>query len=102
MQAMTSNPICPDNPDHGEMEIEPWYLEYSEEKQVIGGYGYWCQVKGCDGYGGTIEKHKTDEVKGKYHAKANSRTDDQERESEPKHRAGKKTERQLTYLHDME
>jgi hypothetical protein len=45
---------CDINPDHGEMREEPMYGKDHEILQ----YGYFCQVPGCDGYGGPVPTKK--------------------------------------------
>lgn len=43
---------CDINPAHGEMQEEPMF----GAGMVIVQYGWFCQVDGCDGYGGPVEK----------------------------------------------
>ena len=50
------NPLCSDSPDHGEMQIEPMY---GADGETVVQYGYFCQVKECNGYGGPVPKRAT-------------------------------------------
>ena len=61
-------PLCNLDPSHGPMQIEPMYGD--QALTIILQHGWFCQVKGCEGYGGPAKQikatHKTDEVKAIY------------------------------------
>ena len=49
---LVNSMVCDINPDHGEMKEEPMY---GTGMQIVQ-FGWFCQVSGCDGYGGPVEK----------------------------------------------
>lgn len=63
-----SPPLCDVDPEHGEMRIEPMYK--SIEPEIIIGYGWFCAVPECEGYGGPAPRPK-----GAKHVKATAEFD---------------------------
>jgi hypothetical protein len=47
--------LCDIHPEHGYMQIEPMY---GTDGKTIMQYGWFCPVKGCDGYGGPVHAVK--------------------------------------------
>ncbi len=53
---MNTPPLCDIDPKHGAMTPEHIYLLNGNIDQRFGVY-WFCQVEGCDGYGGAVENH---------------------------------------------
>ena len=50
-------PVCDVDPEHGEMRVEPIYKSIEPEEIIIG-YGWFCAMPDCDGYGGPAPRPK--------------------------------------------